>query len=48
LFSEHGDAGHYHYDTTPELVEYTGYFRPAERLYRIDQIDIHGRETDML
>ena len=25
-FSKHGDGGHYHYDTTPEEVEYLGYF----------------------
>lgn len=48
LFSKHGDAGHYHYDTSPETVKYTGYFRPAEALYRIDQIDIHGREVDLV
>jgi len=37
-FSEHGDGGHYHYDTTPEIVEYEGYFLPAEELYRIDEV----------
>jgi len=35
-FSEHGDGGHYHYDTTPEFVEYTGYFSVAETVHRID------------
>ncbi|XP_024587066.1 ester hydrolase C11orf54 homolog [Neophocaena asiaeorientalis asiaeorientalis] len=36
-FSHHGEGGHYHYDTTPDIVEYLGYFLPAEFLYRIDQ-----------
>lgn len=36
-FSHHGEGGHYHYDTTPDMVEYLGYFSPAELLYRIDQ-----------
>lgn len=35
-FSEHGDGGHYHYDTTPDEVEYEAYFNVAERLHRID------------
>lgn len=30
------EAGHYHYDTTPESVEYEGYFNVAERVYRLD------------
>ncbi|XP_068936328.1 ester hydrolase C11orf54 homolog isoform X6 [Petaurus breviceps papuanus] len=36
-FSHHGVGGHYHYDTTPDAVEYLGYFLPAEVLYRIDK-----------
>jgi hypothetical protein len=28
-------GGHYHYDTTPDEVEYLGYFAPAEKIYRI-------------
>ncbi|XP_036180593.1 ester hydrolase C11orf54 homolog isoform X3 [Myotis myotis] len=36
-FSHHGEGGHYHHDTTPDIVEYLGYFLPAEFLYRIDQ-----------
>lgn len=36
-FSHHGEGGHYHYDTTPDVVEYLGYFLPAEYLYRIDR-----------
>nr|XP_058906860.1 LOW QUALITY PROTEIN: ester hydrolase C11orf54 homolog [Kogia breviceps] len=35
--SHHGEGGHYHSDTTPDIVEYLGYFLPAELLYRIDQ-----------
>lgn len=35
-YSEHGDAGHYHYDITPSDVEYEGYFAPAKLVYRID------------
>ena len=37
FFSEHGDGGHYHYDTTPNTIEYVGYFNVAEFIYRIDQ-----------
>ncbi|CAJ0948283.1 unnamed protein product, partial [Mesorhabditis belari] len=37
-FSKHGDGGHYHYDTTPEEVEYEGWFAPAEKVFRIDEI----------
>ncbi|KAM4796490.1 ester hydrolase C11orf54 homolog [Rhinophrynus dorsalis] len=36
-FSDHGEGGHYHYDTTPDTVQYLGYFHPAEFLYRIDR-----------
>ncbi|KAF6206891.1 hypothetical protein GE061_018127 [Apolygus lucorum] len=36
-FSKHNEAGHYHYDTTPETVEYLGYFNVAERLHRVDK-----------
>jgi hypothetical protein len=36
-FSDHGVGGHYHFDTTPETVEYEGYFNVAEVLYRIDR-----------
>ena len=30
-------GGHYEYDTTPETVEYEGYFQVAESIYRIDR-----------
>ncbi|XP_073985108.1 ester hydrolase C11orf54 homolog isoform X2 [Rhodnius prolixus] len=36
-FSNHEEGGHYHYDTTPETVEYVGYFNLGQKLYRIDQ-----------
>ncbi|XP_005988604.1 ester hydrolase C11orf54 homolog [Latimeria chalumnae] len=36
-FSHHGEGGHYYTDTTPDTVEYCGYFLPAELLYRIDR-----------
>lgn len=28
-------GGHYHNDTTPSIVKYTGYFYPAKLLFRI-------------
>jgi len=36
-FSKHGHGGHYHYDTTPETVEYEGYFNVGARIVRIDK-----------
>lgn len=30
-------GGHYHIDTTPDTIEYEGYFNVAATLYRIDQ-----------
>lgn len=36
-FSHHGEGGHYYIDTTPDSVEYLGYFLPAEFVYRIDR-----------
>lgn len=36
-FSHHGEGGHYHYDTTPEDVQYEAWFNVAEMLYRIDR-----------
>ncbi|XGW06888.1 hypothetical protein V3C99_016866 [Haemonchus contortus] len=37
-YSSHGDAGHYHYDTTPDTVVYEGYFTAAEKIYRFDEV----------
>ncbi|XP_064612876.1 ester hydrolase C11orf54-like [Liolophura sinensis] len=36
-YSDHGEGGHYHYDTTPNEVEYRGYFNIAEYMFRIDK-----------
>lgn len=36
-FSHHGEGGHYYIDTTPDTVEYLGYFMPAEFVFRIDR-----------
>ncbi|XP_053677678.1 ester hydrolase C11orf54 homolog [Anopheles nili] len=36
-FSTHGHGGHYHIDTTPEEVEYEGYFVVGERIVRVDK-----------
>lgn len=36
-FSEHGEGGHYHYDVTPDHVQYSGFFSLAESVYRIDR-----------
>ncbi|XP_017771768.1 PREDICTED: ester hydrolase C11orf54 homolog [Nicrophorus vespilloides] len=37
MFSDHGNAGHYHIDTTPDVVEYLGYFNVANHIFRVDQ-----------
>lgn len=39
-FSYHGEGGHYHYDTTPDDIEYEGYFALAEEIVRVDRPDI--------
>lgn len=36
-FSKHNHGGHYHYDTTPETVEYEGYFNVVERIIIVDK-----------
>lgn len=36
-FSYHGEGGHYHIDTTPDTVEYLGYFNLAQDIYRVDK-----------
>lgn len=36
-FSKHNQGGHYHYDTTPDTVEYEGYFNVGSRIVRIDK-----------
>ncbi|KAG7223211.1 hypothetical protein INR49_015744 [Caranx melampygus] len=46
-FSHHGEGGHYYIDTTPDSVEYVGYFMPAEFVYRIDRPkETHGVGRD--
>lgn len=37
VFSDHNEGGHYHYDITPEIVEYEGFFDVAERIILIDK-----------
>jgi len=36
-FSTHGWGGHYHIDTTPDVVEYDGYFVVGKRIVRVDK-----------
>jgi len=36
-FGTHGEAGHYHYDTTPDTVEYLGFFNVAHEVVRVDK-----------
>jgi len=43
FYSAHGDGGHYHYDTTPDEVEYEGYFVLSESLYRVS-IPTHSKD----
>uniref|UniRef100_A0A8B9K8E5 DUF1907 domain-containing protein n=1 Tax=Astyanax mexicanus TaxID=7994 RepID=A0A8B9K8E5_ASTMX len=46
-FSHHGEGGHYYIDTTPNTVEYLGYFLPADFIYRIDRpTDTHNVGRD--
>ncbi|KAG8335030.1 hypothetical protein J6590_077970 [Homalodisca vitripennis] len=35
--SDHGEAGHYHYDTEPEKVEYLAYFNLGTKVVRMDR-----------
>ncbi|XP_065155796.1 ester hydrolase C11orf54 homolog isoform X1 [Atheta coriaria] len=37
LYSHHGQAGHYHIDTTPDVVEYLGFFNLADEIIRVDK-----------
>lgn len=36
-FSRTKWGGHYHYDTTPDTIEYEAYFNVAERIVRVDK-----------
>jgi hypothetical protein len=35
FFSDHNQGGHYHYDVTPDEVEYVGYYVPCASVYKI-------------
>ncbi|GBP32064.1 Ester hydrolase C11orf54 [Eumeta japonica] len=46
-WGEHGDGGHYHYDTTPDAARYEGYFVPAARVLRLDApVETHTMGRD--
>ena len=32
------DAGHYHFDVTPDEIEYEGYFNTAQEVHRVNNI----------
>lgn len=36
-YSRHNQGGHYHFDTTPEIVEYEGYFNVVDRIIIVDK-----------
>lgn len=36
-YSRHNHGGHYHYDTTPDIVEYEGYFNVVDRIIIVDK-----------
>lgn len=38
FFSEHGQAGHYHYDITPKEIRYHGYFTLCEKAVIVDSV----------
>ncbi|XP_031549527.1 ester hydrolase C11orf54 homolog [Actinia tenebrosa] len=42
-YGNHGEGGHYHYDTTPDEVQYVGYFTTAERLFRMDKPQVQRK-----
>jgi len=41
-FSDHGQGGHYHFDTTPSDASYLGYLNLAEAVYRIDLPEVRN------
>lgn len=43
-----GQGGHYHYDVTPDDVEYFGYFAPADAIYRISNAYKHVEKMNKL
>ena len=44
-FSDHGEGGHFHFDTTPEEAEYVGYFNVPEYMYRVDMFQIEKSDA---
>ncbi len=38
-YSKHNQGGHYHHDTTPDIVEYEGYFNVVNRIIIVDKND---------
>jgi len=36
-YSKHNQGGHYHDDTTPDIVEYEGYFNVVDRIIIVDK-----------
>jgi len=46
-FSHHDEGGHYHIDTTPDTVEYLGYFNLGAEIYRVDRpVNTHSFGRD--
>tara|TARA_B100001250_G_scaffold269585_1_gene232659 strand:+ start:3576 stop:4553 length:978 start_codon:yes stop_codon:yes gene_type:complete len=37
-YNNDNDAGHYHFDVSPDEIEYEGYFNVAEEVYRVNNI----------
>jgi hypothetical protein len=37
-YTKENIAGHYHFDVTPEEIEYEGYFNTAEEVHRVNNI----------
>ncbi len=37
-YNHNKDAGHYHFDVTPDKIEYEGYFNTAEEVHRVNNI----------
>mgnify|MGYP005634863633 FL=1 len=37
-YENNEDAGHYHFDVTPDEIEYEGYFNTAEEVHRVNNI----------
>lgn len=48
--TDHGQGGHYHYDTEPDTIKYTAYLSVAKYLTKIDQTKerLQGVERNIL